>query len=133
MSRRGIDAPPGAGWIAQRLHSTARRLGKQLLDEERRPEQGQEALGIEDMPMMGIRIASGFVGANYSNNTASLSANAGTGSALIDDNGDASADFGFSLGYLWRSVAGAEFLAGFTPNFEVQNNFANINNGDRPK
>jgi hypothetical protein len=78
-------------------------------------------------------IASGFVGANYSNNTASLSANAGTGSALADDNGDASADFGFSLGYLWRSVAGAEFLAGFTPNFEVQNNFANINNGDRPQ
>jgi len=49
-------------------------------------------------------IASGFVGSNFGAST--------DGSA---------ADFGGSLGYSWRNWVGAEFLAGFTPNFEVQN------------
>jgi hypothetical protein len=76
-------------------------------------------------------IASGFVGSNYSNNSSTINAgtNAGsagtgssTGSATTSNNdSNASADFGGSIGYLWNSVAGAEFVAGFTPNFQMQN------------
>src|SRR5712691_2286177 len=49
-------------------------------------------------------IASGFVGSNFGAST--------TGTA---------ADFGGSVGYVWNSLVGAEFLAGFTPKFQIQN------------
>jgi hypothetical protein len=49
--------------------------------------------------------ASGFVGSNFG--------------ASSDGAG---MDFGGSVGYLWHSIAGAEFVAGFTPNFQLQNN-----------
>jgi hypothetical protein len=51
-------------------------------------------------------LASGFVGSNFGNNAASASAN-----------------FGGSVGYLWRDRFGAEVDMGFTPNFDLQNNF----------
>jgi hypothetical protein len=56
--------------------------------------------------------ASGFVGSNY-------------GAAAQDS----SVEFGGSLGYLWRSVAGVEALASFAPKFSIANNglFANQN------
>jgi len=50
-------------------------------------------------------IASGFVGSSFGAST-----------------DDSAADFGGSLGYLWRSTVGGEFIAGFTPNFNLQNN-----------
>jgi hypothetical protein len=50
-------------------------------------------------------IASGFVGSDFG--------------ASADN---AAVDFGGSLGYLWNNAIGAEFLAGFTPNFRTQNN-----------
>lgn len=50
-------------------------------------------------------IASGFVGSNFG--------------AAADG---AAGDYGGSIGYLWRSSVGAEFLAGFTPNFRLQDN-----------
>lgn len=34
-----------------------------------------------------------------------------------------STEFGGALGYLWHSKVGAEFDAGSTPNFQLQNNF----------
>lgn len=34
-----------------------------------------------------------------------------------------SGEFGGSVGYLWKSKFGAEFDAGFTPNFQLQSNF----------
>src|SRR5262245_14466459 len=46
-------------------------------------------------------IASGFVSSNFANNA-----------------DPASTAFGGSFGYLWKSRWGAEFDAGFTPNFE---------------
>jgi hypothetical protein len=49
-------------------------------------------------------MASGFIGSNFG----------------ADTNGTA-VDFGGSLGYLWNGWVGGEFVAGFTPNFEVQN------------
>ena len=51
-------------------------------------------------------LASGFAGSNFGNNAES-----------------ASTTFGGSIGYLWRSRWGAEFDAGFTPNFDLQSNF----------
>jgi hypothetical protein len=49
-------------------------------------------------------IASGFVGSNFGASATS-----------------AAADFGGSFGYVWNSWVGAEFLANFTPNFQIQN------------
>lgn len=48
-------------------------------------------------------MASGFVGTNFEG-----------------DHDDASVDFGGSLGYLWRGVAGAEFQANFAPDFNLE-------------
>jgi hypothetical protein len=45
-----------------------------------------------------------------------------TGSSS-SDTGGSSGDFGGSVGYLWHSVIGGEFLAGWTPNFEMNNTF----------
>ena len=67
-------------------------------------------------------IASGFVGSNFKNNSSSL-----FGGETNNANSTASAnsvDFGGNIGYLWHNIAGAEFLAGFTPNFEMQNALA---------
>lgn len=58
-----------------------------------------------DVGVQSAWIASGFVGSNFG--------------ASADGN---AVDFGGSLGYLWRSAVGAEFLAGFTPDFELQPN-----------
>ncbi len=49
-------------------------------------------------------IASGFVGSNFGASATS-----------------AAADFGGSVGYVWNSWVGGEFMAGFTPNFNVAN------------
>jgi hypothetical protein len=49
--------------------------------------------------------ASGFVGSHFGESV--------EGSQL---------DFGGSLGYMWRGAFGAEFLAGFSPNFQFANN-----------
>jgi len=51
-------------------------------------------------------IASGFVGSNFANNAT-----------------PSSTEFGGAVGYLWKSKYGAEFDAGVTPNFQLQNNF----------
>ena len=72
-------------------------------------------------------IASGFVGANVGNNSDQMagSTNIGSnGSVSTSSNSQRSADFGASLGYLWRNIAGAEFVASFTPNFQMQNMLA---------
>jgi len=74
-------------------------------------------------------IASGFVGANVGNNSDQMagSTNIGSnGSVSTSSNSQRSADFGASLGYLWRNIAGAEFVASFTPNFQMQNTLAPI-------
>jgi hypothetical protein len=47
-------------------------------------------------------LASGFVGSNFGG-----------------DADEASVDFGGTIGYLWRGVAGAEFQANFSPDFEL--------------
>lgn len=54
-------------------------------------------------------MASGFVGSNFANNAQPASMN-----------------FGGSLAYLWRSSYGAELDTGFTPNFQLQNNFLGL-------
>jgi hypothetical protein len=54
-------------------------------------------------------MASGFVGSNFAMNA-----------------DPASTEFGGSVGYLWKSRFGAEFDTGFTPNFELQNNFLGL-------
>jgi hypothetical protein len=64
-------------------------------------------------------IASGFVGSNFNNNSNELFNNLST-SANTTSSGN-SVDFGAQVGYLWHNIAGAEFLAGFTPNFQMQN------------
>lgn len=51
-------------------------------------------------------IASGFVGSNFANNAKPASTNVGG-----------------SLAYLWRKQWGAELDLGFTPKFQLQNNF----------
>jgi len=67
-------------------------------------------------------IASGFVGSNFNNNSSSLLGASTTNSnSTVSGN---SVDFGGNVGYLWHNIAGAEFLAGFTPNFEMQNSLA---------
>jgi hypothetical protein len=57
-------------------------------------------------PLTGRWVASGFVGSNFANNAS-----------------PASTDYGGSLAYLWKNSYGAEFDVGFTPNFQLQNNF----------
>jgi hypothetical protein len=54
-------------------------------------------------------LASGFAGSNFANNAQ-----------------PASTAFGGSIGYLWNSRWGAEFDAGFTPNFDLQSNFLGL-------
>jgi hypothetical protein len=44
------------------------------------------------------------------------------GSAFGDQVDGSHLDFGGSLGYLWRGAIGPEFLAGFSPNFDLANN-----------
>ncbi len=56
--------------------------------------------------------ASGFVGSHFG------------------DQVESQIDFGGSLGYMWRGAFGAEFLAGFSPNFQFANN---ILPGDEPQ
>jgi len=51
-------------------------------------------------------VASGFVGSNFGNNAQSASVN-----------------FGGSVAYLWKNMYGAELDTGFTPSFQLQNNF----------
>ena len=51
-------------------------------------------------------LASGFVGSNFANNAQPASMN-----------------FGGSVAYLWKNTYGAEFDMGFTPSFQLQNNF----------
>ena len=75
-------------------------------------------------------MASGFIGSNYSNNSATMPGGVSSSSAITTAGGrtsdmtdEASLDFGLSVGYLWHSMVGAEFLAGFTPNFNVANSF----------
>lgn len=54
-------------------------------------------------------IASGFVGSNFANNA-----------------NPPSTEFGGGVGYLWKGKYGAEFDAGVTPNFQLQNNFQGL-------
>ena len=54
-------------------------------------------------------MVSGFGGANFGNNAET-----------------ASSAFGGSVGYLWKGRWGSEFNAGFTPNFDLQNNFLGL-------
>jgi len=51
-------------------------------------------------------VASGFVGSNFANNAS-----------------PASMEGGVTVAYLWKQKLGAEFEAGFTPNFQLQSNF----------
>jgi hypothetical protein len=54
--------------------------------------------------------ASGFVGSNFARNA-----------------DESSTEFGGSVGYLWKSKYGAEFDAGFTPDFVPQNKILGVN------
>src|SRR5262245_64387012 len=65
-------------------------------------------------PGKGEGFVSVFVGSNFGamNDSTNLD-NLNEGSSL---------DFGGSVGYLWNKAVGAEFLAGFTPNFHLKNN-----------
>lgn len=72
-------------------------------------------------------IASGFVGSNFNNNSDSLFGATTASNTTTSGN---SVDFGGQVGYLWHNVVGAEFLAGFTPNFQMTNAF--IPNGSTP-
>src|SRR5262249_9023156 len=73
-------------------------------------------------PGKGEGFASAFVGSNFGamNNSTNLE-NLNQGSSL---------DFGGSFGYLWNKKVGAEFLAGFTPNFHLKNT---ILRGEQPQ
>jgi hypothetical protein len=59
-------------------------------------------------------MVSGFVGSNFGAQTDGTSV-----------------DLGGSLGYLWRSAVGLEFLAGFSPNFELENSAVLL--GEKPQ
>jgi hypothetical protein len=61
--------------------------------------------------------ASVFVGSNF-------------GAMNNSDLSGSSLDFGGAVGYMWRKSVGAEFLAGFTPNFELH---SNVLFGERPQ
>ena len=54
-------------------------------------------------------IASGFIGTTF---------NTSSDSAALDNN-DGLVGFGGEIGYLWRGVLGAEFLADFSPSLDV--------------
>ena len=70
-------------------------------------------------------IASGSVGANYGNNSDQMVGPTNVGSTDgSNGTGRRSADYAASVGYLWRNVVGGEFLASFTPNFQMQNALA---------
>jgi hypothetical protein len=62
-------------------------------------------------------IASGFVGSDFGNQA----------------NGS-SVDFGGSVGYLWNNWVGGEFIAGFSPDFQLQTSTPNafLLNGNNP-
>jgi hypothetical protein len=73
--------------------------------------------------------AAAFVGSNFSNNSASTFGGVNSPTAIstststtgtVSSSGS-SVDYGGEIGYLWHSIAGAEFLAGFTPNFHLEN------------
>jgi len=68
-------------------------------------------------------LVSGFVGASFNNNGDTINAvsTGTTTSTDLSNSSGSSSDFGGSVGYLWHSVVGGEFLAGFTPNFEMRN------------
>jgi len=76
-------------------------------------------------------IGSAFIGSSYNNNSASMPggvsatavSGAPSGGITTDTSTSSSLDFGFGVGYLWHGMAGAEFLAGFTPNFNMANSF----------
>ncbi len=55
-------------------------------------------------------IASGFVGSNFS-----------ASGPLSVTNSGSSINFGGQIGYLWNKMIGAEFLADFSPRFEMNN------------
>ncbi|MCC7415663.1 MAG: outer membrane beta-barrel protein [Acidobacteria bacterium] len=55
-------------------------------------------------------MASGFVGSSFSSDFRASD---------LSVNNDAAVDFGGSVGYMWRQRVGAEFLADFTPKFDV--------------
>lgn len=65
-------------------------------------------------------IASGFIGSNFNNNSDSLFGATTSANTTASAN---SVDFGGQVGYLWHNIVGAEFLAGFTPNFQMNNAF----------
>src|SRR5689334_3742152 len=72
-------------------------------------------------------VASGFVGANYSNNSSQMSGSTNVGSTgSTSSNSQRSVDYGASVGYLWHNAVGGEFLASFTPNFQMQNALAPV-------
>jgi hypothetical protein len=60
-------------------------------------------------------IASAFVGSNFSSNRNDVFG--------VETNNDhtTSINFGGQVGYLWRGYVGAEFLADFSPSFEMTN------------
>jgi len=62
-------------------------------------------------------IASGFVGSDFGNQASGSNVN-----------------FGGSVGYLWNNWIGGEFLAGFSPNFQLQSTAPNafLLNGNKP-
>lgn len=72
-------------------------------------------------------MASGFIGSNFNNNSDSLFGATTSSNTTTSGN---SLDFGGQVGYLWHNVVGAEFLAGFTPNFQMTNAF--IPSGSTP-
>jgi Outer membrane protein beta-barrel domain len=71
-----------------------------------------------DFDSRGQWFASAFVGSNF-----------GARSDLELDQGS-SLDFGGGVGYMWKKALGAEFLAGFTPNFRTN---SNVLFGERPQ
>lgn len=68
--------------------------------------QPQEPTSTPDSDQSSRWLASGFVGSNFANNA-----------------DPASTEFGGSIGYLVKNQYGVEFDTGFTPDFELQNNF----------
>src|SRR5262245_22306232 len=63
------------------------------------------ATSVSSQDPENVWLASGFAGSNFANNAE-----------------PASTAFGGSIGYLWKGRWGAEFDAGFTPNFDLQSN-----------
>jgi hypothetical protein len=71
--------------------------------------------------------ASGFVGSNFGS---SIHSGLDLNNVNIDNNNNASFEFGGNIGYTWNRAVGVEFLADFTPTFGVSN-ILNLDDANR--